>query len=61
MTCNKCKRRVRDSFTDKLQHMAAYHPDLMFEKIQRLPIERLYQIGEQLGKMVKYATTKNNR
>lgn len=61
MTCNHCKRSVRDSFVDKLRHMATYHPDMLIEKAQQLPVKRLYQIGEQLGKMVKHATIHRSR
>ena len=52
---------VRDSFVDKLRHMATYHPDIMIEKAQQLPVQRLYQIGVQIGEKTKSIIQRGGR
>lgn len=55
MKCAMCKRKVRDSFADKLKHMMQFHPDRLVQNAAvKLPsISR--SIGEQLGEILSNA------
>lgn len=62
MKCNECNRKIRDSFTDKLQHVMTYHPDRFIAAVSQWPeISRAigYHIGEQTRKLVIRYATKN--
>lgn len=55
MKCNDCKRKVRNSFMDKLQHVIDYHPDRFIKVVAQWPeISRSVgiHIGEQTKKLV---------
>lgn len=55
MKCNKCRRRVRDSFSDKLLHVMQYHPEMLLTRVARVP-EISRSIGEQLAELLKGKT-----
>lgn len=48
MKCNLCKRKVRNSFVDKLKHAIEYHPDTLLSRFNHLPAIA-YSVGERLG------------
>jgi hypothetical protein len=57
MKCQQCKRKVRESFSDKLLHVMKYHPDMLLTRVQHIPaISR--SIGEQFAELLK-GTSRN--
>lgn len=50
--CKLCDRDIPDSFIDKLYHAMNYHPDLLMNRLARLP-EISRSIGEMLGEAAK--------
>jgi hypothetical protein len=52
MKCNLCKRRVRNSFMDKLTHMMNYHPDKLLDRLSHIP-ELSYNFGAAMAESIK--------
>lgn len=52
MKCNYCKRRVRDSFADKLKHVWSYHPDHLISRFQHWP-QISFELGSMFGEKLK--------
>jgi hypothetical protein len=52
MKCRQCKRKVRDSFADKMVHVMRFHPDLLLSRVQTIP-ELSRSIGEQFAELLK--------
>jgi 3-methyladenine DNA glycosylase AlkC len=52
MTCNECKRRVRNSFTDKLNHVLNYHPDRFIAAVSQWP-QISKAVGQHIGEQTK--------
>lgn len=52
MKCQLCKRNVRNSFVDKLEHIAKYHPEHILQRFQHLP-DLSRTIGERMADKLK--------
>lgn len=52
MKCNECKRKVRNSFVDKLNHVAKYHPDRIVTSLPMVANVSLI-VGQSLGDKLK--------
>lgn len=56
MQCQMCRRKVRESFGDKFNHMLTYHPDKLLNRVVAFPAISK-SIGEQLADALKAALT----
>ena len=57
MRCKLCKRKVRNSFNDRLTHIARYHPEKIVLSLPMVAnVSRVF--GEMLGDRLKGLLTK---
>jgi len=55
--CKLCKRMVRNSFTDRLEHVTRYHLDILWANMQHVP-DASRSFGLYLARILKGEITK---
>ena len=55
MTCQKCKRRVKDTLESKMKHIATYHPDILLVRAIHALFnpETAFELGRMFGETVR--------
>lgn len=55
MNCNKCARKVGDSFKSRWNHIVKYHPELTMRGLLKI-LQNPKGFGEMLGRYAKAKT-----